>query len=131
MESGAGINGSEDMLITVSGDRLFRDRPLRGKTASAIGGSCSTDYSSHVFGGIITDGQTVCFSQRTNRCIGRAVVSENKSITALCIFRLKTSPLTMTCAGWTLRVIRPPAAKAETVCRTDPAAPPMHRRESM
>lgn len=65
------------MLITVSGDRLFRDRPLRGKTASAIGGSCSTDYSSHVFGGIITDGQTVCFSQRTNRCIGRAVVSEN------------------------------------------------------
>lgn len=77
------------MLVTVSCDRLFRDRPLSGKTAIVIGSLGSTVNSSHVFGRIITDGQTICFSQRTNRCIGRAVVSENKSITALGIFRLK------------------------------------------
>ena len=107
------------MLITVSGDRLFRDRPLRGKTASAIGGPCSTVNSSHVFGGIITDGQTVCFSQRTNRCIGRAVVSENKSITALCIFRLKNLAVDHDLCRLDVEGDKTAGCKGGNCCRTD------------
>lgn len=103
------------MLVTVSCDRLFRDRPLSGKTAIVIGSLGSTADGGHIPCGIITDGQLVSFRQRTNWCIGRAVVSENKSITALGIFRLKDLAVDHDLCRLDIKCDKTAGCKAETV----------------
>ena len=107
------------MLVTVSCDRLFRDRPLSGKTAIVIGSLGSTADGGHIPCGIITDGQLVSFRQRTNWCIGRAVVSENKSITALGIFRLKDLAVDHDLCRLDIKCDKTAGCKSGNSCGTD------------